>query len=121
MKKRILQFEMITKVLTIGLLLVIMGITNLFAQNFSVGDLNYSANEDDISVTVIGHVDGTLASGELFIPEMVTYNGVSYSVTSIRNNAFNGCSGLIGSLVIPIQYPTLVNMPLKIVLDLTAV
>lgn len=101
MKKRILQFGMTTKAMTIGLLLVIMGITNLFAQNFTVGNLNYSVNEDDISVAVRSHVDGTSASGELFIPEMITYNGVSYSVTSIRNNAFNGCSGLIGSLVIP--------------------
>ena len=33
-------------------------------------------------------------SGNLTIPSMVTFNGVTYSVTSIGNYAFYGCSGL---------------------------
>lgn len=31
-------------------------------------------------------------SGDVVIPETVTYNDVNYSVTTIRKNAFTGCS-----------------------------
>ena len=82
-------------------LLGIAGMTVAIAQNFAMGDLNYSVNEDEISVTVRGHVDGISASGELAIPDSIIYNGVSYAVTGIRNQAFMGCGGLTGSLVIP--------------------
>jgi hypothetical protein len=40
------------------------------------------------------------ASGEIIIPASVTYNSVSYSVTSIGKDAFNNCRGLI-SVTIP--------------------
>ena len=63
--------------------------------------LTYSINADGVSVTVTGHVDGTAATGELIIPETKTINGVTYTVTAIGNNAFNGCTGLTGSLTIP--------------------
>ena len=33
-------------------------------------------------------------SGAVSIPETVTYNGITYSVTSIGDRAFNECSGL---------------------------
>ena len=33
-------------------------------------------------------------SGNVVIPESVTYNGAAYPVTSIGNSAFSGCSGL---------------------------
>ena len=39
-------------------------------------------------------------TGEVVIPDAVTYNDVSYSVTSIGNNAFYYCSGLT-SITIP--------------------
>ena len=63
--------------------------------------LTYSINPDGVSVTVTGHVDGTNATGEIFIPETKTIDGVSYTVTAIGNNAFNGCTGLTGSLPLP--------------------
>ena len=63
--------------------------------------LTYSINPDGVSVTVTGHQDGTNATGELYIPETKTINGVTYTVTAIGNNAFNNCSGLTGSLTIP--------------------
>lgn len=100
MENRTLRLQ-IAKVVIMGLLLGIEGIINGYAQNFTVGDLNYSVNEDEISVTVRGHVNGTSASGVLSIPETVTNDGVSYSVTGIRNQAFMGCSGLTDSLIIP--------------------
>ena len=39
-------------------------------------------------------------SGSVVIPELVTYDGKTYSVTSIGDNAFYGCSGLT-SITIP--------------------
>lgn len=101
MEKRILQFGIMAKVVMIVLLLGVAEMMKGYAQNFAVGDLNYSVNEDGISVTVKGHVNGTSALGEVSIPETIIYDGVSYFVTGIRNQAFMGCSGLSGSLVIP--------------------
>lgn len=68
---------------------------------FTVGNLNYLVNDDGVSVTVIGHVDGTEASGELNIPESVRHEGQTYAVTVIGDEAFVYCSGLTGNLVIP--------------------
>ena len=91
---------------------------------FTVGDLIYRVNNDDVSVTVIGHVDGYNAQGALNIPESVSYEGHNYavtvigntafmycfyltsltlpnSVTTIEEGAFAYCSGLTGDLVIP--------------------
>ncbi len=42
----------------------------------------------------------TYPSGDLTIPSTVTYNGTTYSVTSIGDNAFYQCSGLT-SITIP--------------------
>ena len=43
----------------------------------------------------------TAPTGSLTIPESVTYDGTTYSVTSIGDDAFNVCSGFTGSLTIP--------------------
>ena len=93
-------------------------------SEFTVGDLMYRMNNDNVSVTVIGHVDGYNAQGELNIPESVSYEGHDYavtvigntafmycfylttlsipnSVTTIEEGAFAYCSGFTGDLVIP--------------------
>ena len=94
------------------------------STTFTVDDLNYQVNGDDVSVTVTGHVDGYNATGALVIPESVSYGGHDYAVTVIGNTAFmysfyltsltipnsvitieEGafayCSGFTGDLVIP--------------------
>jgi hypothetical protein len=63
--------------------------------------LTYSINDDGVSVTVTGHVDGTGATGPLIIPETKTIDGVTYTVTAIKNDAFRNYRGLTGDLVIP--------------------
>ena len=63
--------------------------------------LIYSINEDGFSVTVIGHRDGTTASGTINFPMNKTLGGTTYSVTAIGDNAFSNCSGFVGSLTIP--------------------
>lgn len=83
-------------------LIVLIGIAGIIhVQDFTVGDLNYSVNEDGMSVTVTGHVDGQGATGELSIPETVTYNGNDYTITIIGHGAFDNMTGLTGSLIIP--------------------
>ena len=67
---------------------------------FTVGDLNYRVNDDGVSVTVTGHVDGYNAQGTLSIPESVSYEGQEYAVTVIGSEAFANCSGLTGTLTI---------------------
>ena len=70
-------------------------------SEFAVGDLIYRVNDDQVSVTVIGHVDGPDATGELTIPESVSYGGHNYAVTIIGEDAFFDCYELTGDLVIP--------------------
>lgn len=69
-------------------------------SEFTVGDLIYRVNDDQASVTVIGHVDGYNAQGALVIPELVSYEGHDYAVTVIGNAAFMYCFYLT-SLTIP--------------------
>lgn len=73
----------------------------LNAQDFTYGDLEYSINYDDVTVTVTGHIDGYEATGTLNIPTVAYYNGNSYTVTIIDYYAFRYCTGLTGTLVIP--------------------
>ena len=60
-------------------------------SEFTVGNLIYRVNEDQVSVTVIGHVDGYEATGDLIIPESVSFGGHEYVVTTIGENAFLYC------------------------------
>ena len=83
------------------LLLLVAGLSQAKAQDITVGNLNYTINEDGTTVTLTGHVDGTNATGELVIPASVEYYGNSYAVTSIANSAFYNCTGFTGNLVIP--------------------
>ena len=75
-------------------------------SEFTVGNLIYRVNDDQVSVTVIGHVDGYNAQGALVIPESVSYEGHDYAVTVIGNAAFMYCFYLT-SLTIPNSVSTI--------------
>lgn len=83
------------------LVLLAFGLIKLNAQDFTYGDLEYSINYDDVTVTVTGHVDGYDATGTLNIPTVAYYNGNPYTVTIIDSYAFAYCTGLTGALVLP--------------------
>lgn len=82
-------------------LLVLSALEGVAQTTFTVGNLNYRVNNDGVSVTVTGHVNGTNATGGLTLSESVSFGGNDYAVTAIGENAFYGCSSLSGDLVIP--------------------
>ena len=73
---------------------------------FTVDVVRYSVNDDNTTVTVAGYPLGSKPTGDLTIPESVTYGGISYPVTSIGGGAFFGCSGLT-SVTIPNSVTTI--------------
>ena len=80
-----------------------------------IGKLYYNLNSSDKTATVTykekGDDVGTFindCSGDVDIPSEVTYNGDTYSVTSIGHGAFYGCKG-ITSVTIPNSVKTIVS------------
>ena len=72
-----------------------------FAYDFEVNGIYYNASASSGKATVT-YRDENYNSypGDITIPAKVNYNGVSYSVTSIGDRAFWGCTGLT-SIEIP--------------------
>ena len=79
----------------------------MLAEQVEIDGINYELNVEAKQATVIGKIGGKY-SGEILIPESVEYEDVTFSVTSIRDQAFRGCSGLtsvaIGNSVTSIGY-----------------
>ena len=108
MKKRFLQFRMMAMAVMIALLLGVIGIMKGYAwdhSNVSIDNLCYNLNDNTLTASVIGHIQGTSAVGELTIPSTVTYTDEenvtrTYSVTIIATSAFFNCYGFT-SLSIP--------------------
>ena len=67
------------------------------AYDFMVDGIAYCKNDDGKSVYVAYGGDYT---GPVTIPERVTYDGATYSVTTIGDYAFSDCTGLT-SVTIP--------------------
>src|SRR5574344_1437080 len=87
MKKGILCF----------LLFAVFTAVQSFASDFNDGTLNYTIIKDaGGAATTNVQVDGLVntSTTSITIPATVTSNNVTYNVTSIGGNAFNGCSGL---------------------------
>ncbi len=86
--------------LCVALLALVLCNTPLFAEDFAVGGIYYNITSDTdktVEVTCRGfdyYNYSDRYSGAVTIPESVTYNGNTYSVTSIGNWAFDECSGL---------------------------
>ena len=88
------------------LFLALVATTALWAEDFSAGGIYYNiltdkTNEVEVTYRGSNHYDyDNEYSGSVAIPETVTYNGTTYSVTSIGERAFLQCSGLT-SVTIP--------------------
>ena len=87
------------------LLFALVATTALWAEDFSVGGIYYNiltdkTNEVEVTHRGSNYYDDNEYSGSVTIPSSVTYNGTTYSVTSIGWYAFADCSGLT-SITIP--------------------
>ncbi|MBR5592617.1 MAG: leucine-rich repeat protein, partial [Bacteroidaceae bacterium] len=83
--------------------LLLLCFTVTRAQEIELGGVNYNLSSEG-DAGVIEKNTGKY-SGDVVIPDIVTYNGVDYKVTYIHHKAFYKCSGL-KSVVIPnsVQY-----------------
>ncbi len=89
-----------------SLLLLVMMLLPMVASAYyaKIDGIYYNFNSTEKTATVTYRYDNTnnskAYSGEVVIPEKVTYKEVEYSVTSIDDYAFSHCSGLT-SVTIP--------------------
>ena len=86
---------------TIAYLLCSIGV---YAHDFKVDGIYYNIlSSTEVEVSYRGSSSDSYDNeykGSVVIPASITYNGTTYSVTSIGNYAFSGCTGLT-SITIP--------------------
>lgn len=64
------------------------------AQTFESGGLYYTLNSNNTSECLVTYSPTGLYKGNLAIPSSVFYNGKTYAVSGIGDNAFAGCTEL---------------------------
>ena len=87
---------------TLLLLLALLLPATALAHDFEAGGIYYNiTGNNEVAVTYQGASNmSAVYSGDVVIPQTVTYNGTTYSVTSIGEYAFRNCTGLT-SIIIP--------------------
>ncbi len=87
------------------LLAVAASVGTMLAEKVQIGNLYYNLDATNLTAEVTSQNSGEY-SGDIVIPSSVTYNSVSYSVTSIGSAAFRNCTNLT-SVTIPNSVITL--------------
>ena len=86
---------------------LVIACINVFAYDFEVDGIYYNKlSSSEVEVT-FKSVSDKGYSGQLKIPELVSYNGITYSVVGIGKYAFLNCDGLTGDLEIPNSVTTI--------------
>ena len=91
--------------------------SNIFEGVFFIDRIGYIINNDGKTVSLLV---GTFCSGDIVIPITITFNGKTYTVTSIGQSAFYGCSGLT-SVTIPNSVIWIGNYAFSNCNDLTSI
>ena len=94
MKQKILLF-----------LVLLTAAFSVHAYDFEVDGIYYNINGDKAIVT---YSNGSSYSGTIVIPETVTFDGTTYTVTAIEDYAFLGCPFLT-NVIIPNSVTTIGN------------
>lgn len=94
-----------------GLLLLLLQILlpMVASAYVEIDGIYYIFNNNEATVTCNGNPDYSwypVYEGDVVIPSTVTYNGISYTVSSIGKNAFSFCSNLL-SITIPNSITTI--------------
>lgn len=108
--------------LTLLLLAMILPSTIVSAHDIEVNGIYYNLNGTEATVTYQGddYWEADSYSGDVTIPETVTYNNKTYSVTAIGRFAFNGCKSL-KSVIIPNSVRTIDKGAFRCCEELTSV
>ena len=67
---------------------------------FKVDGIHYRTTSMNTASVIANNDEATLYSGDVVIPDSVTYEGMTFAVTGIESNAFDGCFELT-SITIP--------------------
>ena len=102
-------------------LLLLCSVGTATAHDFEVNGIYYNITDDTNKTVEVTYQGASYShypdeyTGSVVIPESVTYNGSTYSVTSIVNSAFRYCTGLtsvvIGNSVTSIGNLAFYNCP----------
>ena len=104
------------------LALIALSSMSILAYDAKIDGIYYNFSGDNAEVTYLYNdlSNSAAYSGNVVIPESVTYNGKPYSVTSIGNYAFRYCSGLT-SVTIPSSVTSIGNYAFMYCSGLTSV
>ena len=101
-------------------LLLIMCAVSASAYSFMADGIAYNLNSDGTTVTLYFYSYGATSSGELVIPESITFGGDTYTITAIAESAFANNSGLT-SVTIPNSVTSIGNYAFRNCTGLTSV
>ncbi|MBQ6167809.1 MAG: leucine-rich repeat domain-containing protein, partial [Muribaculaceae bacterium] len=93
------------KRLFLPLMLALLTVAQAWAYTFEVDGIYYNKNGTNATVTFRDNSYNSY-SGEVIIPDTVTYDGVAYPVTAIGDNAFYNCADLT-AVTIPAAVTTI--------------